>query len=278
MEKGNEVFARFPYVIRKRFGFTIIEQPQLTQYLGPWFKDIPGTKYSKRLAREKTLVHDLLSQLPSFDYFSQNFSPSITNWLPWYWDDFSQTTNYTYRLNSTLDLNLLWQSMESKIRTDIRKARKIGINISTTENLNTFWNVHCKTFERQGLSPPYSFDFVKNLDTALKIRDRRKILVAEDENGAAHAVVYLIWNDDCVWYLMGGGDSDLRNSGATSLAIWDAIGFALEQGKSFDFEGSMREPIERFFRGFGAVQVPYFKISKYNSRILELRNSFKSIF
>jgi hypothetical protein len=28
----------------------------------------------------------------------------------------------------------------------------------------------------------------------------------------------------------------------------------------FDFEGSMIEPIERVFRGFGAIQIPYLQV------------------
>jgi len=34
----------------------------------------------------------------------------------------------------------------------------------------------------------------------------------------------------------------------------------------FDFEGSVRQPIERFFRGFGCCQVPYFSVTKMNRR------------
>jgi phosphatidate phosphatase APP1 len=37
----------------------------------------------------------------------------------------------------------------------------------------------------------------------------------------------------------------------------------------FDFEGSMIEPIERFFRGFGAVQTPYFHVSRSSSKLFK---------
>jgi hypothetical protein len=42
--------------------------------------------------------------------------------------------------------------------------------------------------------------------------------------------------------------------------------------------GSMLEPIERFFRGFGAVQIPYFNITKTPSRMLRLRQGMHSVF
>lgn len=37
-----------------------------------------------------------IDNLPKFDYFNMNFHYSITNWLPFYWRGFKQTTRYTY--------------------------------------------------------------------------------------------------------------------------------------------------------------------------------------
>lgn len=274
VEKGGEVHARLPYQIKKKYGFTILKQPPLTPFLGPWFKDIPGSKYSKKLAREKDLTEALINKLPNYDYFLQNFSSEIINWLPWHWNGFKQTTCYTYRLNDLSNIDTVWDSMESKIRTDIRKAEKHDIKSVETDDVDMFWCVLEKTFLRQGKKVPYSLDFLKKLDLAAKEREVRKILLAQDSKGRVHAGCYMVWNAECVWYLIGGGDPKLRSSGATSLVLWDAIKFAASEGKIFDFEGSMIEPIERFFRGFGAKQVPYSTISKVNSKILKIGYPF----
>lgn len=276
MEKGGEVHARLPFQIKKKYGFTILKQPPLTQFLGPWFKDIPGSKYSKKLAREKDLTEMLLSKLPYCDYFIQNFSSEIVNWLPWYWSGYNQTTCYTYRLSDLSNIDNVWDSMESKIRTDIRKAEKHGIKSVETDNIDIFWCVLEKTFLRQGKVVPYSLIFLKNLDLAARERESRKILLGQDSQGKIHSVCYLVWNADCIWYLIGGGDPELRSSGATSLVLWDAIKYAAGERKIFDFEGSMIEPVERFFRGFGAKQTPYSTISKVNSKILKMGYPFLS--
>ena len=63
---------------------------------------------------------------------------------------------------------------------------------------------------------------------------------------------------------MGGGDPEFRNSGAASLLIWEGIKFAHNHSEIFDFEGSMIESIERFFRGFGAVPRVYYNVTKLN--------------
>ena len=65
-----------------------------------------------------------------------------------------------------------------------------------------------------------------------------------------------------MYSVLGGGDPELRNSGAQTLAIWESIKFASTVCRSYDFLGSMIEPIEKFVHDFGAVQKPYFEISK----------------
>ena len=99
---------------------------------------------------------------------------------------------------------------------------------------------------------------MNNLDTAvLRNKAIRLVLGARDGNGKLHAVGYFIGDKNTVYYLAGGGDSNLRNSGAMSLLMWHAIKKVSLTSKIFDFEGSMIEPIERFFRSFGAQQVSY---------------------
>jgi hypothetical protein len=61
--------------------------------------------------------------------------------------------------------------------------------------------------------------------------------------------------------------------------MWEAIKFASTVTKRFDFEGSMIEPVERFFRAFGAKQTPYFALTHRPSRwlntVLHLNKAIK---
>jgi len=97
-----------------------------------------------------------------------------------------------------------------------------------------------------------------------------RCFLATDQQGKNHATPYFMWNANSTYYLMPGGDPDLRNSGATSLCMWEAIKFVATVTRNFDFEGSMWEPVERFFRAFGAVQTPYYAVSKCNSKIIDV--------
>jgi hypothetical protein len=278
VEKSGEVLAAMPYFVKKRSGFTLLTQPPLTQCLGPWLKPSEA-KYSKRLGAEKDLLAALIQQLPPHDYFRQNWHHSHSNWLPFYWQGFSQTTRYTYRLPKVLDVNGVWDGFRENIRRDIRKAQnRYKLSIRTDVSLENFLVLNEKVFRRQGIHLPYSRSMVRRIDEACAGKRRRRIFLAEDARGNQHAAVYIVWDNQSAYYLMGGGDPDLRSSGATSLCMWEAIKFAATVCESFDFEGSMIEPVERFFRAFGAEQTPYFCVQKTNSFILRLRDgAFKLV-
>jgi len=271
VEKGVEVSACMPYHwANGRFGLTMCMQPKLTQTLGPWLRKT-NAKYANRLGQEKDLLTELIDQLPPFGHFQQNWHYSNTNWLPFYWRGFQQTTRYTYRLPDLADLNTVWAGFRENIRRDIRKARnRFKLNVRTDLSIDDFLALNVQTFERQGMNLPYSPSFIQRLDDASASNNARKIFIAEDDQGQRHAGIYIIWDEQSAYYIMGGSDPELRASGATSLCMWEAIQFAATVTKSFDFEGSMMEPVERFFRAFGAIQTPYFSITKNNSRLSQI--------
>ncbi|MFZ1569036.1 MAG: GNAT family N-acetyltransferase [Thiolinea sp.] len=268
LKTGQE--ARLSYLIKKQFGFKILTMPALTQIAGPLLKGI-GDGGSRNLGIEKDLYYELIDKLPPHDVFNQNFHWSVTNWLPWYWKGFKQSTRYTYRLNDISNPDDLFKNFMPNIKSDIKKAiKRYSLKIHSDHNVDRFLDLNEMTFKRQGKKLPYSRELIRNLDSACAERNCRKIFFAEDPEGKIHAALYIVWDENSAYYLMGGGDPELRTSGATSLAMWEAIKFASTITKSFDFEGSMLESVERFFRGFGATQTPYFAVYKIKNFALYL--------
>ena len=92
---------------------------------------------------------------------------------------------------------------------------------------------------------------------------------AYDAAGQLHAAAFVVWQDQSAYYIAGGGNTALRNSGAHSLVLWEAIRYVAEFADRFDFEGSMLPGVERFFREFGARQIPYFTITKGKLSLLD---------
>lgn len=277
VRKGQEVHAALPFRHRSVRGFVVLSQPALTQFLGPWLRDT-GAKKANDYSRQKELMTELIQALPDHAHYVQNWSPAVTNWLPFYWKDFSQTTAYTYVLKDLTNTEAIWAQLRENIRREIRRAQnRAGISVDADAPLEDFLKLNALTFARQDKARPYTEDYVRRLDAACTERNCRRIFVGRDQEGRLHSAAYVVWDAHSAYYLMGGGDPELRNSGAMSLCMWEAIRFASGVTERFDFEGSMIEPIERFFRSFGAEQVPYFHITRTPSRLLRAGFAFKSL-
>jgi len=261
VHKNNAPVAALPFTVKKLIFWQIYKMPELTPWLQLWIDYPDGQKYSSRLGYEKEMIGQLIEKLPSFHRFRQKYSYELTNWLAFYWHDFQQTTRYSYVLSDLSDLNEIFKGFRENIRREIRKAQK-HVKIIESNDINSFFHLNQLTFYRQKARISYSKELVKKVDAACVQKDCRKILLAKDDENRIHAGIYLVWDHKSVYYLMGGSDPSLRNSGANSLLMWHGIKMASSLGKAFDFEGSMMEPIERFFRSFGAVQTPYFEIMK----------------
>jgi hypothetical protein len=237
--KDGEIVGRLPFV-RKPF-------------LGPWI-NAGGGKAHTRVAKEHQILADLIGTLPRHDVFMQNFHRSVTNCLAFHWHGFARSNYYTYVLDELRDQEKIWTGLRENIRREIRKAER-QVSVRSLEDIDTFIALHRMTYERHGISMPYSADLLRRLDAACSARGVRRMLFAEGADGTPHAAIYLVWDAESAFYLMGGSDPRLRHSGATSLLMWEAIKFAGQVTKRFDFEGSMLQPIERFFRAFGGQQL-----------------------
>jgi hypothetical protein len=275
--RDGKVIARLPYLqTTGRRGIVVVSHPPLTQTLGPCIKT-SSAKESTRLHEEKELMCALISQLPPCDLFSQNCAPNITNVLPFYWNGFTLTVNYTYCIDSLGNSVSLWEGLTKECRNTVRKAQKAVVTVTDGLPIERFWEVINKTWARQGRKPPFSKETLLRIDDACSKRNARRILHAEDAKGNIHAVAYLVYDRRRAYYLVGGADPELRASGAQSLLVWDAITFASTVSAVFDFEGSMNEQIEPFFRSFGARQQLLLNVSRMSRRMSAI-TAIKSLF
>ena len=264
VEKNNRIVGALPYVFKKKYGKLIIIQPLLTQSLFPWIQ-CEHDNYTKTLSRRKKVLSELIKAIPRNLFFYQEYHYSLTDWQPFFWKNYKQTTNYTYILNLKYTVDDLWSRLSQNIKGDIKKSEKrFGIEIVNDDGVDQLYSLLEKTFGRQDKQTPYSKKFLSNIDVACKLRGCRSIYLAKDQDEKVHAAVYIVRDHNTSYYLVGGGDPELRNSGATSLCLWRAICNEKDRSHFFDFEGSMIQGVERFFRGFGAEQISYFSIQKAN--------------
>lgn len=259
--KDQLVIGALPYFFVKRGTYKGIGLPLLTQYMGPILIYPNNQKYSKKLAFEKDVIQNLYLALPKVAFIKHIWNSNFTNWLPLYWLKYTQTTRFSYTLKNVSEHEKIFEGFETKIRGDIRKAEKI-VTVQTTSDYTILYNQVLKTFIRKGMSMPYSESLIKRISALCIERSQGEIYYAIDENNNIHAAIFVVWDNHTAYYLLGGGDPEFRNSGATSLLLWNAIKELPIHISEFDFEGSMIEEVERFVRGFGAKQITLNAVSK----------------
>ena len=277
VEKNDQLLAALPYVHHKKYIFNILGMPSLTQTLGPWLKDVKS-KNCKKISREKNLINELFLKLPGFDQYRQCWNYKITNWLPLYWQGYRQTTKYTYRVAGIKDHDGIWKEVNENIRREIRKAEnRFGLSIISDINTNEFYGLLDKVYQRQDRTTPYSKELIEKIIGKIKQDNLGSTYMVVDQEHRPYSCALIVRDDTTAYYLLGGSDPEFRNSGSMSFCLWHAIKDSSVYVDNFDFEGSMHEPIEKFFRSFGAEQTPYFEITKTNSRLLRTIQSVKYI-
>lgn len=262
VEENNNIVACHPFFYIDHVDGIEIRKATLTQNNGILINYPPNIKNAKKISIERRYIKSIIEKLEvlNIQSYRQYFHYSFTNWLPFYWRGFSQTTRYTYTIDES-DMETIVSNMDPKLRNQIKKASKI-VDSFEGMDIQEFYELNKLTFMRQNLEIPYSFDVVKAIDEACRARNCSRILYAKDKQGNIHSAIYLIEDEKSVYYLLSASDERFRESQSLSLLLKKGIEYAVSKGKIFDFEGSMKENIEHSFSQFGAIQKPYMDIKK----------------
>ena len=273
LEKNGEVIAALPYYIKKRYLFSVLDMPPLTQSFMIWVKYPENIKKHRVMDYQVGVVRDLINMIPIADYVSFNIFYTFSNLLPFYWYGFKESVRYTYVIDNLSDLDKVYSEFDRNFRNRIRKAERV-VKTVFSESIDDFYEMNKKSFNRQNIEIPYTYEFIKHHDEILRQHKARKIFFAIDDAGRIHSALYLVWDDSSSYAHLVGDDPELRSSGAGIKLFWDAIQYTSNDLKlnTFDFDGSMIRPIERMRRSFGADQRKFSNLSKYNNiyyRIVE---------
>lgn len=263
-ENKGEIIAAMPYSVKKYMGLSYIAQPRFIQTLGPWIKYPQDISPQKKLSYEKeamNIIIEYLEKLPIV-FFQQCFSRKITNWLPFYWKGYKQTTRYTYRIEDISDIEMVFNNFHYSKQKHIKQALKQDLIIGFDLSAREFYNNHCLTLRKNGKIISYSYDLFEKIYTAAYANNIGKTIYAKDQNGNLHSALFVIWDHESGYNLISTIDPDFRTSRSSTLLALEIIRFLSNKTRSFDFEGSMIENVEYSFSKFGTIQTQYFCIWK----------------
>ena len=182
VEEKERITAAMPLYCPRQ---GIISMPSYTQTMGPWFApESKDTKYTKTLGHRQVLCKQLLNTLKSYPYFMQNFHYGITDWLPFYWEGYRQTTRYTYMLKDIRNTKAILGNMSFNIRRNITKARdKYHITVKKGISIEEFLLVQAQTFKRQQITNKEDMEVLIKLINICRKRDQGDLWGGYDEQG-----------------------------------------------------------------------------------------------
>jgi len=259
IEENGEIIARLPYVIRKGK----IGMPSYTQTLGVWISE-EFRKFqigNVQLSKQKEIVYALLAKLPKHKSIKICLDHSNDYILPYRWSGFRYEPSFSYRITDLSNLEIVYERFNKTAKKNIKSGQN---KTHICEHPTTDMMLHLleRTYSDQGRHVPGGVDLIKKIiDTSIGL-EKGKLFIAMDENSNLHAGAFILYDDKCAYYLLGGSDSKFRTSGAQSYALWEAIKFSASVSKQFDFEGSNIEGIENFFRQFGGERIINYYITR----------------
>ena len=252
-DTSNNVIARQVVVYKKMR----IYMPHHTQTLGIWVADSEKGDYGA----QKRIIQELNDQIKSYKRVWMNLAPENDYVLPYRWLGYSIEPLFTYRIDDLTNLDRLYQGFNKTAKKNIKSAKnKVAISYET--DVSELWDMLNKTFEAQNRRNPMRRDLIEKIVTQCDKNNSGKYISAKDNEGNVHSCAYFVYDGNVCYYLFGATDPEFRSSGAQSLVLWEGIQFASKHSKSFDFEGSMIEGIENFFRQFNSKCVVYYGIRK----------------
>ncbi len=252
------------YHYRKIFGIKIILMPSMTFYNGIYFFYPDNITPYKKTGFENKVCEILIAQLPKHHFYYQQFHHSFTNWSPLFWNKFKQTTRYTYIIDSSKQLLKLEELKPSLKRNIVNASQVCEITKST---FDAFWLALDSCYKNRSI--PFSKAVMLRINKNLENKENCLFyLCKEKSTGSILAGSFIVNDQISSYYVAGFYNPERKDISGISYLLWHHI--ENNNRLIFDFEGSMIQNIEFFFRGFGATLTPVSRIWKCNSSLLKL--------
>lgn len=271
-ESNGNVCAAMPYYFENRGGYKYITKALLTQNNGIIFKYPDGAGNIAKRAFEEKVINEACNFIESLGLgvYEQQYHYSFNVYLPFYWNGYSAIPRYTYVIDKHISTEEAWKKMSSNYRKKTKKGSRNGI-IKYDLGEDEFFSYHEKIFTKQGLECPFSKELWKRLYRACCIEQQcGKILSSVNEQGDIQSILFLVWDQESMYQLLGGSMPEYQGLETYAALIWEGIRLSREMNLHYDFEGSMIKRISKSFREFGGDPKLYFRIRKvFKKEILE---------
>lgn len=256
-EKGA-MLAAMPIKVSKKYGIHYVFNPPFCQYVGIFFGEMDKLNNTLEFALKKRLVSAIVERIPRHvRVFNVKFAPEFDYPLPLHWAGFELQTRYSYWLDNQPDKAAIFQNFAESTRKYVNKATRKGLKTRQVENIDGIIRL-----SKQQNNFQFDEKLLKRLWEALRKHATATAMEVVDDNGQLHAGILYCQFQHKIIHLFGAFQPESGKLGVMPLAFWKSIEMAGPEVRVIDFEGSMLESIENFFRNFGTKPVPYLQIKK----------------
>ena len=235
-----------PLPLKRKYKLPYIVQPKLTQQLGI---------FSNQIINEN-VVQLFINELPSFSYElnlnEQNF-----------YQNAEVCPNYV------LDLNQTYQQITSNYskntKRNIEKATKMQLKVRYELSLDAFITFYYSVNKKYNSAEQ---SFVEELIKTGISNEKMSLYAVLSAKNETIAALCLMHSSNRLTYLLPVSNEEGKTSSAMFLLIDKLIQNNAGRNFYFDFEGSRIEGIARFYKGFGALNHPYYIIKRFRPEFL----------
>ncbi|WP_118951397.1 GNAT family N-acetyltransferase [Taibaiella helva] len=256
----------WPVALESKLGLSIIRNPLLTPYLGPFFLQSLTTEQQARV------FETLWQQFPRWDSFDMETTVSFDRADLLQQKEIGVSEKITFEIALAPGEDALWRAMSSNHRNLIRQAEASHTIIENPGQTTRLLQLHRETFSRKNKPYPFVPAMIDRLVQCSHEQDSGSLWHLQDAQGRITAAIFTVWDRQKMYLLLSATDPEAAHPGAVRLLIWHAIKAARQKGLSvFDFEGSMDPGIAAFFRRFGGSQKTYLCASRNRSLLWKVK-------
>jgi hypothetical protein len=255
-----------PLPLQERWGLRYAFQPRLTQFGGPIFKPVEMERHKEHHFL-KTVLEKILDCLPqNLSAFDLNLHPDLQYFLPFHWRKCQLQPRLTYWLPLEESFGKMEKSFSSSVSNHVKKALKNGLAVEESQSTDSLLAIALqeKFFDEKEANT------FRKVWEQISLRKKGFLLYALSPEGQVCSGAAFIWDGNkMIFYAIAQG-SFFKTSGANALLITEGIRLCFDRKgiRYFDFEGSMIEPVENYFRSFNPEAKIFFRIQKYRHPLL----------
>lgn len=268
-EKKGVVLSAFPYYKHKKIGFTSIIPPLLTPMCGCYidYSNCKNNIEKYSLENNVCLAFAEFVAEQRLANFVYTLTPECFFSMGFYWKQINSSLRYTYRIED-LEIDTCFKNFHKSLRKSIRDAEKKLTFSEDYGNIGDIYSLLTQTYSRQKISIPYSFELFSEIVATATKKKQGKLFVAKDEKQHINGTIFIVWDKNICYNLIGGISNDSLQNDVMAFLTWNAIKYACSLGiRTFDMEGSMIKGVEHHFRLYNPKRIPYIVLTKEYSKL-----------